>query len=220
MTRRIIATVVVLIVVAVAIDWTFWYRFATIRDQTSVSIPGWISPTAAVEGDFREELAGVAPADRVLSPGAIAELVDYAEQVESFSLIVHHGGAIQFETYWREYGPDDATETLSMAKSVLGLTFGFAVEEGSIGSIDDPVTEYIPEWDGTDKERLTIRHVLQMASGLEIFRSITVFYKILLTKHFGFLSAPAWRTPFSVSNSRRSREANSTTTAPTPSCSC
>ena len=170
MTRRIIATVVVLIVVAVAIDWTFWYRFATIRDQTSVSIPGWISPTAAVEGDFREELAGVAPADRVLSPGAIAELVDYAEQVESFSLIVHHGGAIQFETYWREYGPDDATETLSMAKSVLGLTFGFAVEEGSIGSIDDPVTEYIPEWDGTDKERLTIRHVLQMASGLEHFQ--------------------------------------------------
>ena len=169
MTRRIIATVVVLIVVAVAIDWTFWYRFATIRDQTSVSIPGWISPTAAVEGDFREELASVALADRVLSPDAIAELVDYAEQVESFSIIVHHGGAIQFENYWREYGPDDVTETLSMAKSALGLTFGFAVEDGSIASIDDPVTAYIPEWEGTDKERLTIRNVLQMASGLEHF---------------------------------------------------
>ena len=36
------------------------------------------------------------------------------------------------------------TETLSMAKSVLGLTFGFAVEDGSIGSIYDPVTAYIP----------------------------------------------------------------------------
>ena len=170
MTRRVIAALVVLIVAAIAADWTFWYRFATIRDQTSVTIPGWISPTATVEGDFRKEFAVVAPADRILSPGAIAELVDYAEQVDSFSLIVHHGGAIQFETYWREFGPDDVTETLSMAKSVLGLTFGFALEDGSIGSIDDPVTAYIPEWEGTDKERLTIRHVLQMASGLEHFQ--------------------------------------------------
>lgn len=169
MTRRVIATIVILIAITVAIDWTFWYRFATIRDQTSVSIPGWINPTATVQGDFREELASVDPVDRVLSPGAIAELVDYAEQLDSFSLIVHYSGGIQFETYWREFGPDDVTETLSMAKSVLGLTFGFAVEDGSIGSIDDPVTEYISEWKGTDKERLTIRHVLQMASGLEHF---------------------------------------------------
>ena len=170
MTRRIIAAAVILVAAVVAIDWTFWYRFATIRDQTSVSIPGWISPTAEVEGDFREALTSVDPADRALSPGAIAELVDYAEQVDSFSLIVHHGEGIQFEAYWREFGPDDVTETLSMAKSVLGLMFGFAVQDGSIGSIDDPVTAYIPEWEGTDKERLTMRHVLHMASGLEHFR--------------------------------------------------
>ena len=91
MTRRLIAAVAVLIAAAVAVDWTFWYRFATIRDQTSVSIPGWISPTATVEGDFREGLVSVDPADRVLSANAIAELVDYAEQVDSFSLIVHNG---------------------------------------------------------------------------------------------------------------------------------
>ncbi len=170
MTRRIIAAAVILVAAAVAIDRSFWYRFATIRDQDSVSIPGWISPTATVEGNFREPLASVPPGDRVLSAGAIAELVDHAEQLESFSLIVHHGDGIQFETYWREFGPDDVTETLSMAKSVLALTFGFAVQDRSIRSIDDPVTAYIPEWEGTDKERLTIRHVLHMASGLEHFR--------------------------------------------------
>ena len=171
MTRRIIAAVVLIIMAAaVAFDWTFWSRFITIRDQSSISLPGWISPTATVEGDFREALVSVDPADRVLSSSAIAELTDYAERVESFSLIVHHGEAIQFENYWGEFGPDDVTETYSMAKSVLGLTFGFAVEDGFIGSIDDPVTAYVPEWEGTDKERLTIRHVLQMASGLEHFR--------------------------------------------------
>ena len=170
MTRRIIAAVVLLIAAAVVIDWTFWSRFITIRDQTAVSLPGWISPTATVEGGFREELASVNPIDRVLSAGAIAELTDYAEKVESYSLIVHHGDGIQFEKYWGEFGPDDVTETYSMAKSVLGLMFGFAVEDGFIGSIDDPVTRYVSEWEGTDKEGMTIRHALQMASGLEHFR--------------------------------------------------
>lgn len=170
MIRRIIAAVVLLIAAAVAVDWTFWYRFISIRDQTDVSLPGWISPTATVEGDFREELARVDPSARVLSAGAIAELTDYAERVESYSLIVHLGEGIQFEKYWGEFGPDDVTETYSMAKSVLGLMFGFALEDGSIGSIDDPVTRYVSEWEGTDKERVTIRHALQMASGLEHFR--------------------------------------------------
>lgn len=170
MTKRIIAGVVILVAAAIAIDWTFWSRFITIRDQTAVSLPGWISPTATVEGDFREELAGADPADRVLSSRAIAELTDYAEQVESFSLIVHHGEGIQFEKYWGEFGPDDVTETYSMAKSVLGLMFGFAVEDGFIGSIDDPVTRYVSEWQGTDQEQMTIGHALQMASGLEHFR--------------------------------------------------
>lgn len=74
MTRRVIAIVVILIAAAVAIDWTFWYRFATIRDQNSVSIPGWISPTATVEGEFREALARVDASDRVLSPGTGRDL--------------------------------------------------------------------------------------------------------------------------------------------------
>ncbi len=170
MTKRIIAVIIVIAVAAVAIDWTFWSRFVTIRDQTPISYPHWISPTATVEGNFREELPTVEPENAVLSREAIADLVTYAEQLESFSLIVHQGAGIQFETYWRDFGPDDVTETYSMAKSVLGLMFGFAVEDGAIESLNDPVTTYIPEWIGTGRDSMTVRHVLQMASGLEHHR--------------------------------------------------
>ena len=170
MITRIVAAAVAVLVAAVAFDWTYWSRFITIRDQTAVSYPGWISPTATVEGDFRVPLASADPLDWALSVTAIMDLVHYAEQVESFSLIVHHGESIQMETYWRDFYPNDVTETYSMAKSVLGLMFGFAVEDGFINSIDDPVTDYVAEWKGTDKDRITIRHALQMASGLEHFR--------------------------------------------------
>ncbi len=94
----------------------------------------------------------------------------YAETLDSFSLIVHQGAGIQFETYWHDFGPDDVTETYSMAKSVTGLMVGFAISDGFIQSIDDPVTRYVPEWSGKALDTLTVRHLLQMTSGLEHYR--------------------------------------------------
>ncbi len=165
-----LVALVVVACAAVVLDWTFWTRFLSIGGQTPVSYPSWIAPTATVRGNFVDALPTVDPQDRVLSDQAITNLVAYAERVDSFSLVVHHKGAVQFETYWRDFGPDDVTEPYSMAKSLLGIMVGFALEDGDIGSIDDLVTTYVPEWSGTDRDSMTVRHVLQMASGLEHHR--------------------------------------------------
>jgi CubicO group peptidase (beta-lactamase class C family) len=151
-------------------DRIFWTRFFSIQDQTALSYPGWISPTASVKGAFERELPSVEPAARSLSESAIDQLVDYAEHVGSFSLLVYHQGAIQFETYWQDLGPDDVTETYSMAKSILGIMTGYALADGAISSLDDTVATYIPEWSDTEKADMTVRQVLQMASGLEHHR--------------------------------------------------
>ncbi|MDE0799393.1 MAG: serine hydrolase [Rhodospirillaceae bacterium] len=164
---RGLAAFVAVACAAIMLDWMFWMRFLSIGEQTPVSYPSWIAPTETVRGNFVDALPTAEPQDRVLSDQAITDLVTYAEQLGSFSLLVHHKGAVQFETYWRNFGPDDVTETYSMAKSVLGIMVGFALEDGAIGSIDDLVTAYVPEWSGTDREPMTVRHVLHMASGLE-----------------------------------------------------
>jgi CubicO group peptidase (beta-lactamase class C family) len=168
--KIIFGAVVAACIVTVALDWTFLSRWMTVRDETAVSYPAWVDPVAIVAGDFRSALPTVMPDAEVLSPQAVADLLAYAERVESFALLVHQGPGIQLETYWREFGPDDVTETYSMAKSVLGLMIGFAIEDGSIRSLDDSVTRYIPEWSGSDREAMTLRHVMQMASGLEHYR--------------------------------------------------
>ena len=113
----IVCVLTVVVVLAVVPDWTFWSRMLTIRDQSPVSYPGWIEPTASVAGDFHSPLPSLAPENLSLSESAIAELASYAEQLDSFALLVHHGGGIQLERYWRGMGPDDVTETYSMAKS-------------------------------------------------------------------------------------------------------
>ena len=55
-----------------------------------------------------------------------------------------------------------------MAKSFLSTLVGIAIDEGLIGSVADPVTDYLPELAERDPrfERITLRDLLTMSSGL------------------------------------------------------
>ena len=54
-----------------------------------------------------------------------------------------------------------------MAKSVVAMLIGIAIEEEKIKSLDDPVGDYLPEFKDGDKKEITLKHLLQMASGLD-----------------------------------------------------
>ena len=54
-----------------------------------------------------------------------------------------------------------------MHKSIVALLLGIAIDEGHIAGIDDPLAKYLPEWRDDPRERITLRHALQMNSGLE-----------------------------------------------------
>jgi len=47
-----------------------------------------------------------------------------------------------------------------------------AIKEGDIGSLDERASNYITEWKGTAKEKITIRHMLHMASGFEKYYTL------------------------------------------------
>jgi CubicO group peptidase (beta-lactamase class C family) len=59
-----------------------------------------------------------------------------------------------------------------MAKSFTSTLVAIALDEGLIGSLDDPVTAYVPELHQRDErfEDITIRHLLMMTSGLRFER--------------------------------------------------
>jgi CubicO group peptidase (beta-lactamase class C family) len=56
---------------------------------------------------------------------------------------------------------------MSSTKSVTGLLTGMLVDDGKIESIDLPVCTFIPDWCAGDKGRVTLRHLLNMTSGLK-----------------------------------------------------
>jgi CubicO group peptidase (beta-lactamase class C family) len=56
--------------------------------------------------------------------------------------------------------------SMSIVKSITAALIGAAVHQGLIGTIDDPVTEYLPQLAGSAYEGVSVRHVMQMSSGV------------------------------------------------------
>ncbi len=82
------------------------------------------------------------------------------------SVLVLQDGKIVHETYYQGTSAEDLRISWSVAKSYLSILFGILVDEGAIASLDDPVTKYAPTLIGGAYDSATIRHVLNMASGI------------------------------------------------------
>lgn len=92
-------------------------------------------------------------------------LADYMLHNHVGGLLVLKDGVIVHERYG--LGNDENTPwvSFSMTKSVVSLLIGAAIEDGYISSVEDPVTDYLPQLRGSSYDGVSIRHVLQMASG-------------------------------------------------------
>ena len=93
--------------------------------------------------------------------------IAYAEKWKSASILVAKEDKILFEKYWGEHHPSTVSNSFSSAKTVVSILIGCAVEDGKIKSLDDPVKKYLPQFTGKGKEKITVRHLLMMASGLD-----------------------------------------------------
>jgi len=94
------------------------------------------------------------------------DLFDYLALNRVAGLLVLKDGKIALEDYELGAGPKTLWASFSMAKSVTSALVGAALEKGLIASLDDPVTRYVPALRNTVYNAVTIRNVLEMASGV------------------------------------------------------
>jgi CubicO group peptidase (beta-lactamase class C family) len=82
-------------------------------------------------------------------------------------LLVLHRGKLQYEAYWEGSNADTPVYSFSMHKTIVGMMVGFAIADGKIGSVEDSVAKYLPEWSDPEHSKIRIKHLLQMSSGIE-----------------------------------------------------
>jgi CubicO group peptidase (beta-lactamase class C family) len=102
-----------------------------------------------------------------VSKGRKYDVFDYLSLNRVSGLLVIKDGKIAFEDY--ELGNTAETRWISwsMVKSISSTLVGAAIKDGYIASIDDPITKYLPQLGGGAYQGVTIRNVLQMASGVK-----------------------------------------------------
>lgn len=105
-----------------------------------------------------------------LQPGApLALPVDidaYMAQQRSAALVILQGGKLRLERYGLGFGPEGRWTSFSVAKSLTSTLLGAAVRDGHIRSLDDKVSDYIPEMKGSAYDAVSIRNLLTMTSGV------------------------------------------------------
>lgn len=104
---------------------------------------------------------------RFTSNGVIYDLYDYLALNRVGGLLILKRGEIRLEHYEFGNGPATRWSSMSVAKSVTATLVGIAIRSGEIDSIDDAVVKYVPSLRGSAYEGVSIRHVLQMSSGVQ-----------------------------------------------------
>jgi CubicO group peptidase (beta-lactamase class C family) len=83
------------------------------------------------------------------------------------ALLILKDGRIVTELYRNNADEQTRFMAFSMTKSITSTLVGIALEEKRIQSLDDPVTRYLPELRGGGYDGVTVRHILQMRSGVD-----------------------------------------------------
>ena len=116
-----------------------------------------------------------------LQPGLIQEL----EETKSVAFLVIKDDSVRAEKYWDGYGAESVSNSFSMAKSIVSTLIGIAITDGYIKSINQPVSDFLPEFKEAGKSKITIRHLLMMSSGLNWDESYGNPFSITTEAYYG-----------------------------------
>jgi len=95
---------------------------------------------------------------------ALSELLS---STGTHAFIVIRDNQVLYENYFNGYERDSLCTAWSLSKSVTSALVGIAISEGYIKSLDDPITNYLPELKDQSFGAITIRNLLTMGSGIQ-----------------------------------------------------
>jgi CubicO group peptidase (beta-lactamase class C family) len=117
------------------------------------------------------------PSQEPVTLSSPAELDQFLTESQTTAFLVVKDGALVHEWYGPGVDPTALHTSFSVSKSILSTVIGMAVTEGKIKSLDDPITNYIPELLEKDQRfgDITLRHLITMTSGLKYVEDMSPY---------------------------------------------
>ena len=105
------------------------------------------------------------PAGQPLSMGVDVDA--YMKDHRLAALIILQGGQMRMERYGLGFDGDGRWTSFSVAKSFTSTLVGAALKDGLIKSMDDKVSDYLPDMKGSTYDDVSLRQLLTMTSGVQ-----------------------------------------------------
>ena len=91
---------------------------------------------------------------------------EYLALNETVAFLVIRKDTIIYEKYFDGYNQESIVPSFSMAKSVIATLIGCAIDDGYIQSVNEPITNYLPELKKNGLDNVSINDLLNMKSGI------------------------------------------------------
>jgi CubicO group peptidase (beta-lactamase class C family) len=143
---------------------TFLVRAKTYPSTDEITNSAWYKPRAPIAG----QPTALPAADAGTLAPALEKAREYVSARRTTGWVVLRDGKLIDEWYAPGFSASSVTNSQSMAKTVAALLVGRAIEDRLIGSLEDPVSTWIVEWKDDKRGDITVRQLLEMASGLRL----------------------------------------------------
>ncbi len=100
--------------------------------------------------------------NKISSPDDLNSLL---KRLNTVAVAVIKNDSLLYEKYWDGYSDSSLSNSFSVAKSITSLLIGAAIKEGKIRSVDEAISNYLPEFKEGLAAKLRIKDLLTMSSG-------------------------------------------------------
>ena len=145
-------------------DWRMRERFRR-SPAEPVGATDWYTPTVDIGRGGGAALPVASEAERTIRADSLTVALRYAQDKNSYGLIIAHRGTIQLEYYKDGFNAERLLDSQSMHKPLSAILTMAAVADGKL-TLDDPLARFIPQWRDDARGKITVRDVLYMQTGL------------------------------------------------------
>src|SRR5215831_287761 len=134
----------------------------------------WLAPIASLAADSiawpTDGWQTSSPEEQGVSPGALADLVEFGAANAMDSVLVVRHGRVVLDAYYAPFRPGMRHRVNSVTKGVVGTLVGITLNEGKLDRLDAPVLDFFPGRTIANvdarKKAITVQSLLDSSSGL------------------------------------------------------
>lgn len=131
-----------------------------------LSVATWSATALAAQGPTARDVdLEQAPEPARIDPARLQRLIDRGRATHSDAVIVIQDGRTIVEEYYGK--PRGPVYIASAGKSLTALAVGKLIDQRRIKSLDQPVSDFYPQWLQGEKKKVTVRMLLNHTSGLQ-----------------------------------------------------